>query len=113
MASFEPLVDEVLHCFDEKVRPRTSRGAEPFDLGKWLQFFAFDSVGTMTFSRKYGFLDSGCDADGILESVQDFMRASAPVSPVIQLSSQRRRSDLQPDDPIAVVRSTLAEERRR
>ena len=84
MNGFEPLVDEVLHCFDEKIRPKSGPGSKGFDLGEWLQFLAFDSVGTMTFSRKYGFLDSGRDTDRILESVRDFMRASAPVSPVTQ-----------------------------
>lgn len=46
----------------------------PFDLGSWLQYFAFDSMGTLTFSRRYRFLEQGCDMNGILGEIWKFMK---------------------------------------
>lgn len=37
-------------------------------------------MGTMTFSKRYGFLDNGYDVGGMLEAIKTFMRISAPVS---------------------------------
>lgn len=78
-ASFEGLVDDVLKCLLEKFDRRFAANGEIFDLGQWLQFFAFDVMGTMTFSKRYGFLDNGRDVGGTLGSIVNFMRAAAPV----------------------------------
>ena len=77
--SFEGLVDEVLRCLLEKFDQRFATNGEIFDLGQWLQFFAFDVMGTMTFSKRYGFLDDGKDVGGMLSTIVDFMRTVAPV----------------------------------
>lgn len=77
--SFEGLVDDVLKCLQEKFDHRFAANGEIFDLGQWLQFFAFDVMGTMTFSKRYGFLDNGRDVGGMLGTIVDFMRAAAPV----------------------------------
>lgn len=44
-------------------------------------------MGTITFSKRYGFLDQGEDVRGMLGTIVDFMRAAAPVRPEIVLSS--------------------------
>ena len=77
--SFEGLVDDVLECLQENFDHRFAANGEIFDLGQWLQFFAFDVMGTMTFSKRYGFLDNGRDVGGMLGTIVDFMRAAAPV----------------------------------
>ncbi|CAG7930638.1 unnamed protein product [Penicillium olsonii] len=41
----------------------------PVDLGNWLQYYAFDVVGEVTFSKKLGFLEEGRDVDNIMESI--------------------------------------------
>jgi len=92
VAAYEPLVDEVLRSFDKQVRQRFAGSPDGFDLGQWLQFYAFDSVGTMTFSRAYGFIQAGCDIDGILAAINDFMRTSAPMSQVPWLDQILRKN---------------------
>ncbi|KAJ5519539.1 hypothetical protein N7453_001961 [Penicillium expansum] len=61
---FEPLVDDVLHVISEQLDRRFATDGEIFDLTEWLQFFAFDVMGTMTFSKRYGFLEQGKDVGG-------------------------------------------------
>lgn len=76
---FESLVDEVLHVISEQLDRRFSTDGEVFDLTKWLQFFAFDVMGTMTFSKRYGFLEQGKDVGGMLSTISHFMTQAAPV----------------------------------
>lgn len=77
--SFEGRVDEVLECLREKLDEKFIENSEVFNLGQWLQFFAFDVMGTLTFSKRYGFLETGKDVGGMLGTIVDFMRSSAPV----------------------------------
>ena len=78
-ATLEPLVDEVLECIRGRFDERFVGTGQIFDMGQWLQFFAFDVMGTMTFSKRYGFLDKGRDVGGMLGAIVDFMRTAAPV----------------------------------
>lgn len=78
--SLEGRVDEVLECLQEKLDSKFIHNDQVFDLGNWLQYFAFDVMGTLTFSKRYGFLDRGQDVGGMLGAIKTFMRISAPVS---------------------------------
>lgn len=78
--SFEGRVDDVLECLRERLDQKFIGNSEVFNLGQWLQFFAFDVMGTLTFSKRYGFLDTGKDVGRMLGTIVDFMRSSAPVS---------------------------------
>jgi hypothetical protein len=87
--TLEPLVDEVLECIRSRFDPRFVGTGHIFDMGQWLQFFAFDVMGTMTFSKRYGFLDEGRDVGGMLGTIVDFMRTAAPVrtfAPLLSLT---------------------------
>lgn len=77
----EPLVDETLTVLSKQLDERfVGTNDKPFDLGDWLQYFAFDSMGTLTFSRRYGFLEQGRDMHGILQEIWNFMTRVAVVS---------------------------------
>ncbi|KAL2439201.1 Cytochrome P450 monooxygenase [Exophiala dermatitidis] len=39
------------------------------DLGRYLQFFAFDVIGELTFSRRLGFIESGTDVNDIIDAI--------------------------------------------
>ncbi|KAI0204034.1 putative benzoate 4-monooxygenase cytochrome P450 [Astrocystis sublimbata] len=90
--SFEPLVDRVLECMHENLDRRFVETSEICNLGQWLQYFAFDVMGTLTFSKRYGFLDSGSDANGMLSTIIDFMRASAPMTQIPWLDKITRKN---------------------
>ncbi|KAI4264753.1 MAG: hypothetical protein L6R42_000163 [Xanthoria sp. 1 TBL-2021] len=92
--SFEGLIDDVLKCLMEQFDQRFAARGEIFDLGQWLQFFAFDVMGTMTFSKRYGFLDTGTDVNGMLATIVDFMRAAAPMTQVPWLDKVMRKNPI-------------------
>jgi hypothetical protein len=69
LVEFEPYVDSTIRVLIrqlEEARPDQDQGV---DLGKWLQWFALDVMGEITFSRRLGFLDEAKDVDGITQKV--------------------------------------------
>jgi len=80
VVTFEGFVDEVLGVLFQQLDERFVDSHDSFDLGDWIQYFAFDVMGTMTFSSRYGFLETGQDVDGMLQSIWSFMLTVAPVS---------------------------------
>lgn len=70
----------MLECIHSQLDERFAGTEQIFDMGNWLQYFAFDVMGSITFSKRYGFLDQGRDVNGMLGTLVDFMRAAAPVS---------------------------------
>ncbi|CVL12361.1 related to pisatin demethylase cytochrome P450 [Fusarium proliferatum] len=46
---------------------------KPIDLGAWLQYYAFDVVGEVTFAQKLGFLETGGDVDGMMETIEGIL----------------------------------------
>lgn len=77
--NFEPFIDEVLEVMFNQLDARFVETFAVFDLGDWIQYFAFDVMGTMTFSKRYGFLENGNDANGLLRAIWDFMLTIGPV----------------------------------
>jgi hypothetical protein len=80
ISAFEGKIDQILQCFSKNLDQRFLKHGNVFDLGDWLQYFAFDVMGTMMFSKRYGFLDQGEDVGGMLGAIASFMKSVAPVS---------------------------------
>lgn len=40
-----------------------------FDLFTWMQFYAFDVIGEITFGRSFGLIEAGYDKDGLLHAI--------------------------------------------
>ncbi|KAI0007981.1 cytochrome P450 [Xylariaceae sp. FL0662B] len=64
--AMEPLMDQVLSEFREHLEKRFVTQDKPVDLGSWLSYFAWDFVGDVTFSKRFGYMEKGCDFDGTL-----------------------------------------------
>jgi cytochrome P450 len=71
VTSLEPWVDNAIGCFMDQMR---SRVGQPIDFGVWLQLLAFDVIGEISFSRRFGFLEAGCD-DGTLNRIERALRS--------------------------------------
>lgn len=70
LIEFEPLVDSTTHVFLNTLQERfATAGGKVVDLGQYLQFYAFDVMGELTFSRRLGFIESGVDVDDIMHSI--------------------------------------------
>lgn len=73
LIQFEPLVDSTTAEFIKQLEYRYAKGPNMnrvFDLGAWLQFFAFDVIGELTYSCRLGFVDKGIDVDNIISSLE-------------------------------------------
>ena len=61
---------------------RGNGGSRVCDLGQWLQMFAFDVMGELTFSRRLGFLESGADVEGIMGTLWTYFWKAAPLTQI-------------------------------
>lgn len=73
LLKMEPSVDScieiVLQRFDEFTYLK-----QTINMHHWLQCYAFDVIGLITFSRRFGFLDKGKDIEGIMKSIHNFLQ---------------------------------------
>jgi len=79
LVGYEPLIDSTTDAFIEQTRQRYCTPARVCDFSRWLQFFAFDVVGELTWSKRLGFLERDEDVDGIVEFVGDFLTYAGPI----------------------------------
>ena len=69
LVEFEVLVDSTIKVFLETLDERFARTGEWCDLGRLLQYFAFDVIGELTFSKRLGFLEKGEDVNGMIKAI--------------------------------------------
>ncbi|KAJ6083488.1 hypothetical protein N7467_007623 [Penicillium canescens] len=82
LVQFEPLVDSTTTIFLNQLSARYANKVNPdevCDLGAWLQYYAFDVIGELTFSRRLGFVDRGVDVDGIIHDLEKLLNYFASV----------------------------------
>ncbi|KAJ8129015.1 hypothetical protein O1611_g4615 [Lasiodiplodia mahajangana] len=48
-----------------------SAAGTPVDMGHWLQCYAFDVIGEITYGRRIGFLNLGVDIQGIMHAIEN------------------------------------------
>lgn len=80
LVSFESYVDSTIRVFFEQLDKRFVKPEEICKFDAWLQMFAFDVIGEITFSKRLGFLERGEDIDGIMEKSWKYFRTAAVVS---------------------------------
>ncbi|KAL4903514.1 hypothetical protein BDW74DRAFT_186129 [Aspergillus multicolor] len=80
LVSFEPYVDTTMRVFCEELERRFSGNGRVCDFGKWLQMFAFDVIGELTFSRRLGFLESGEDINHVMASIWETFKKTSLVT---------------------------------
>ncbi|TVY21363.1 Cytochrome P450 monooxygenase [Lachnellula arida] len=70
MVEFEPYIDTTIDFFFKRLEEvQKSDSRHSCDLGAWLQWYAFDVMGEVTFSKRLGFLDEAKDVDGIIATI--------------------------------------------
>lgn len=69
--------------FDQLDQQLVPTGAQ-FDLTSWMKFLSYDTMGLMTFSRPYGYLQHGRDLHGIMDDVKRANMSIGPVSHTLQ-----------------------------
>ena len=87
LVGFEPLVDSTTTEFLQQIRQRFADKAGHSgvcNFGEWLQFYAFDVIGELTYSKRLGFVDNGVDVDNIIRNLEWLLDYSA----VVRFSNQ-------------------------
>ena len=86
LVQFEPLVDSTSTEFLKQLSQRYADRSDESgicDFGAWLQYYAFDVIGELTYSKRLGFVDGGVDVDNIIGSLEWFLGYAAVVRQVL------------------------------
>ncbi|KAJ8109186.1 hypothetical protein ONZ43_g6203 [Nemania bipapillata] len=70
LVSYEPYVDECTEIFSQRLSEMSTAGTL-VDMGHWLQCYAFDVIGQITYGKRIGFLDRGADIQGIMSAIEN------------------------------------------
>lgn len=69
LLELEPGIDSCTKVFTPRLDDFSNQNA-PVDLGAWLQYYALDVVGEITFAKKLGFLEEVQNIDGVMKTIQ-------------------------------------------
>ncbi|KAH6655206.1 cytochrome P450 [Truncatella angustata] len=72
LVSYEPYVDECADLFSTRLTEMAQDGVK-VNMGHWLQCYAFDVIGSITYSKRLGFLDQGDDVGGVINALENFL----------------------------------------
>lgn len=64
--AMEPHMDSVITDFLDHLRTRYVSPKKACPFGDWLGYYAWDFLGIVTFSTKFGYMEAGSDFDGTL-----------------------------------------------
>ncbi|KAK4908910.1 hypothetical protein LTR66_017526 [Elasticomyces elasticus] len=76
LVSYEPLVDNCIEIFKKRLHEISSYGRS-IDMAHWMQCYAFDVIGEITFGSRFGFLEAGNDIGGVMESIDSGLTVSS------------------------------------
>lgn len=71
MQKLSPFVDDTIDLFISKMNKFANDPNTPVDLGNYLHYFAFDVLGEVAFSKKFGFLEAGFDLEGAIQWIDN------------------------------------------
>ncbi|KAJ6115575.1 hypothetical protein N7523_005992 [Penicillium sp. IBT 18751x] len=78
LTEFEPFVDTIIHTLFRRLDEFVVQG-KVCDISAWLQYYAFDVIGEMTFSKPLGFLEKGGDVDGVISALEHMLDYSGKI----------------------------------
>lgn len=73
LAEMQSSVDGCTKILLDKLREFANK-QEVVDIGPWLQWYAFDVIGAITFSQRFGCLESGSDVGGLISGIEDTLK---------------------------------------
>ncbi|KAL4881805.1 cytochrome P450 [Aspergillus karnatakaensis] len=79
IVQYEPRVTETAKVFLDRTAQLYATTGTRCDLKLWLQFFAFDVITEVTYSRRVGFIDRWEDVDGIIAWLDKIFQYMAPI----------------------------------
>lgn len=80
LVQYEPSVDFITERFLDQTDSLFASKNKNCDFAEWLQYYAFDVIGQITYSKSHGFIDRGEDIDGMVGYLGRLFAYAAPVS---------------------------------
>lgn len=80
LVQYEPFVDNTTKLFLDQTEKLFAGDPSGCDFTRWLQFYAFDVIGEITYSKRHGFLERNEDVEGIVAYLSKLFLYVAPVS---------------------------------
>lgn len=81
LVHYESYVDECADLFCQRLSEMSARNGwnQAVDMGHWLQCYAFDVIGLITYSKRIGFLDFGEDVGDVMRNLGDHLAYASVV----------------------------------
>lgn len=79
LLSYEPLVNSSTAYFLHQTAQRFVNTGKSVEFGQWLQYYAFDVIGELAWSKRLGFVEKNQDIDGIISQVDSSLDYSSVV----------------------------------
>ncbi|KXJ84892.1 cytochrome P450 [Microdochium bolleyi] len=80
LVQYEPFVDNTTRLFLSQTERLFADNSQGCDFPRWLQFYAFDVIGEITYGKRHGFIKKNEDIDGIVAYLSKLFCYVAPVS---------------------------------
>ncbi|KAI2610114.1 cytochrome P450 [Hypoxylon fragiforme] len=82
LVQYEPFVDNTTKIFLERTEELFADNPKGCDFTQWLQFYAFDVIGEITYSKRHGFIEKNEDIDGIVGYLGNLFLYVAPIGQI-------------------------------
>ncbi|KAI9840563.1 MAG: hypothetical protein M1837_001543 [Sclerophora amabilis] len=79
LIQYEQFVDSTTEKFLDQTERCYAGGGRICDFAQWLQFYAFDVIGELTYGKRHGFVDRVEDVDGIVQYLGKLFSYVAPI----------------------------------
>lgn len=80
LVQYEPFVDSTTRLFLDQTKRLFVEEERACDFTTWLQYYAFDVIGEITYSKRHGFVERNEDVEGIIAHLGRLFLYVAPVS---------------------------------
>ncbi|RYP59434.1 hypothetical protein DL771_010899 [Monosporascus sp. 5C6A] len=82
LVQYEPFVDNTTKLFLRQTEKLFANNPEGCNFTQWLQFFAFDVIGEITYGKRHGFVEKNQDIDGIVDYLSKLFLYVAPIGQI-------------------------------
>ncbi|KAL2129346.1 hypothetical protein VTI74DRAFT_7920 [Chaetomium olivicolor] len=82
LVQYEPFVDNTTKLFLKQTERLYIDNPGVCDFTRWLQFYAFDVIGEITYSKRHGFIERNEDVDGIVAYLTKLFLYVAPIGQI-------------------------------
>ncbi|KFY02696.1 hypothetical protein O988_01969 [Pseudogymnoascus sp. VKM F-3808] len=82
LVQYEPFVDSTTALFLSQTDKLYAAPGVICDFARWLQYYAFDVIGNMTYSERHGFIERNEDIEGIISYLGKLFSYVAPIGQI-------------------------------